>query len=284
VKLDTVRRSLLALAEKRLGISFPARFTERWVSGVDVAGGALPSEWMRVDEMAWPGGEGPVSMGEGVGFPEDGSADFHCLLAERGRLSDIVHAWSHESRTFAPVEPWLGARAEGASWSEGELWEQSPVSRGSREQGFTMGAPPPSPRAEGSSIGTRPRERAADSGDALILAARIEDGALRGRADWAALLAPFNEATGASMSLQELRARGESDPASLVERLLLSRPPAVDPRALSRDAKFGKGVVVARDGTEPDAKLTIAFASGEKRLKASFVQIVDPGEDRGPGP
>lgn len=119
------RKSDLESAASRLGFRFPARFVEKYLAGVDVPEGIPPSSWMPVEALVFnPKGAIPA----GVGFPSEGDPDFYCLLAdEDGELSDIIHLWSFETREFAAVEPYLGAKAEGATWKPAELQRQSPL-------------------------------------------------------------------------------------------------------------------------------------------------------------
>lgn len=121
------KKSDLEGAATRLGMRFPPRFVEKYLSGVDVPEGIPASTWMPVEALVF-NPKGPVP--EGVGFPSEGDPDFYCLLAdEDGELSDIIHRWNFETRDFEVVEPYLGAKAEGASWKPGELEAKSPLFR-----------------------------------------------------------------------------------------------------------------------------------------------------------
>lgn len=119
------RKSDLESAADRLGVHFPPRFVEQYLAGVDVPEGIPPSRWMPVEALVFnPKGKIPG----GVGFPSEGDPDFYCLLAdEDGVLSEIIHIWSFETRGFEVVEPYLGAKAAGATWKPAELQGQSPL-------------------------------------------------------------------------------------------------------------------------------------------------------------
>jgi hypothetical protein len=119
------KKSDLEAAAERLGVRFPPRFVEKYLSGVEVPEGIPASKWMPVAALVFnPKGEVP----EGVGFPSEGDPDFYCLLAdEDGELSEVLHHWNFESRDFEAVEPYLGAKASGASWKPSDLAAQSPM-------------------------------------------------------------------------------------------------------------------------------------------------------------
>lgn len=119
------RKSDLEGVAERLGVRFPPRFVEKYLAGVDVPDAVAASSWMPIAALVFnPKGEIP----EGVGFPSEGDPDFYCLVAdEDGELSEIIHVWNFETRDFEVVEPFLGAKASGASWKPDELRLQSPL-------------------------------------------------------------------------------------------------------------------------------------------------------------
>jgi len=215
VRSRAVRVALLDVAARRLGVVFPTRFAQKWAAGDDVPGGAPPSEWAKIQELARQGDTAAV---DGVGFPIDGEPDFYCLIADGTGLSEVIHYWSHESRVFEAVKPWLAADLEGASWRMRELDELSPLSRRTTTPSMSSAAPAP----------FQP------SRDGLALAARIERVSQGGTDDLAALLGSFESMTGSKLPVWEFSRLCTANPASLVERVVLVPTKQEDPGTISR--------------------------------------------------
>ncbi|MEM1032360.1 MAG: hypothetical protein AAGN82_18590 [Myxococcota bacterium] len=120
------RKADLETVQARLGVTFPPAFTEAYVGGADLPNGSPPRLWDRIELLQWPSEEEDDKPPEGVGFPDEGDPDFYCLVQGRdGKLSEVVHLWTHEKAAYEPMLARLGA--EPGTTSPEELRKQSPL-------------------------------------------------------------------------------------------------------------------------------------------------------------